>query len=167
MKKVIWLLVVLLLVLLFVAVNKIFAQSDVPSEVVTPSATVVQIVTNTTESKSAIPTIHAGSLYSVRHHQMIASATFDLASFGGLNKDLIFIEGGWAGQADNADNEFVGVISVNITKLQASHYVKWPVLDLFGFRPAIYCGLGPINGKDLSAAKLDYGVGATVFTYKF
>lgn len=113
--------------------------------------------------KDQIPNVHAGVLYSIRDGGINHSETFDVVSF----KDLVFIEAGYAGDADASDHKAILAASLEIKQLKLGNYTKLPILDLVEFRPSVYAGLGDINIKDLNDSRLDYGVGATVLTYKF
>lgn len=113
--------------------------------------------------KDKIPNVHAGVLYSIRDGGINHSETFDVVSF----KDLVFIEAGYAGDSDASDHKAILAASLEIKQLKLGNYTKLPILDLVEFRPSIYAGLGDINIKDLNDSRLDYGVGATVLTYKF
>lgn len=110
-----------------------------------------------------IPTVHAGIMYSLRDSAVNHSETFDIFSW----KDSLFVELGYAGDADESDHKGIAVVSYDIKQLHLGNYVKLPLLDLVQFRPSIYIGLGSINAQDLEGSKLDYGLGATLISYKF
>lgn len=113
-------------------------------------------------AQAAIET-HAGAYYSFKDHGLNHTETFDVVKI----KDLVSIESGYAGDLNESDHKFVAALSVDIKQLKLGNYVKLPVLDLLEFRPALFAGLGCINGQNLSGAKFDWGLGASFISYKF
>jgi hypothetical protein len=110
-----------------------------------------------------LPPMHAGIYYSFKDKAINHVETFDVLKI----KDMVTLEVGYAGDADESDNKLVSSISVDIEQLKLGNYIKLPILDLMAFRPAVFLGLGHINSQDISGAKLDYGIGATLISLKF
>ena len=110
-----------------------------------------------------VPTVHAGAYYSLKDHAVNHSETFDIVSFN----DMVFLEAGYAGDADQTDHKAIAALSLDIKQLKLKNYIKLPILDLVEFRPSLYAGLGDINVQDLNDARFDWGVGASLLSYKF
>lgn len=118
-------------------------------------------VASATEIK--LPPMQAGAYYSFKDHAVNAVSTFEAVKI----KDLVALELGVAGDSDKADWKGVVAVSIDIKQLHLGNYVTFPILDLVQFRPALVVGLGHINGQDLSGAKIDYGLGATILNLKW
>lgn len=114
------------------------------------------------QAEMKLPPMSAGAYYSFKDHAINHMETFTAVSKWGVNLEL-----GYAGDTDEADNRAVAALSYDIEQLNLKNYLDLPVLDLIAFRPALVAGLGNINTKDLSGAKFDWGVGATLISYKF
>jgi hypothetical protein len=109
-----------------------------------------------------LPTMSAGVYYSFKDHAINHVETVNIA-----NKWNIYLDAGYAGDADETDGKAVLALSYDIKQLQLKNYVNLPILDLIAFRPAIFVGYGQIAKFDMTAAKLDWGLGATIISYKF
>ena len=110
-----------------------------------------------------IPTLHAGAFYSIRDGAVNHAETFDIFSF----KDQFFVEVGYAGDAEQSNHKGILAVSYDIKKLHLGNYIKLPLLDLVEFRPSAYVGWGNVNVQEITQSRLDYGVGATLISYKF
>jgi hypothetical protein len=108
-----------------------------------------------------IPELNAGMAYSLIDNKWNALSTFDILS---TKNKMFTLSGGWAGVAEETGNKAVLVASVDIFSLKN---VDWPILKYLSFRPGIYAGFGSINLHRIMESELDWGVSATLVSYKF
>lgn len=120
------------------------------------------------QAEVKLPPMSAGAYYSFKDHAVNQMETFTAISFPSEGKyaNLINLELGAAGDAEESRWKGIVALSVTIPQLQLKSYINMPVLDCIGLRPAIIFGLGPINGQDLSGAKFDPGIGFSVIQWK-
>lgn len=111
----------------------------------------------------AAVTTSAGVYYSFKDHAVNHVETVNLVSF----KDVINLEGGYAGDADKSDGKVVLALSADIKQLALKNYIKFPILDLIALKPAFFVGAGQISKMDFRAFKMDYGIGATCLSVKW
>jgi hypothetical protein len=115
------------------------------------------------QAEVKLPPTSAGAYYSIKEHGINHMETFEVLKI----KDLVALELGYAGDLGESDHKGIAALSLDIKQLKLGNYIKLPILDLIAFRPALVFGLGNIDVQDMSGAKFDWGIGATIISYKF
>lgn len=103
-----------------------------------------------------IPAVKSGIGYSAIDNKINFLSTFQVATYKNVNFEL-----GYSGDAENAGDKVVGVVSYKLVALK--DFLTVPVLDLIECNVGVYYGIGNIGAGN----EQDYGVTATAVSFKF
>ena len=105
---------------------------------------------------ASVPALNQGFAVSFADSNINYLSTVDFAKWNGFN-----LEAGYAGRAKETGDKVVAVLSYELLNLEGK--TTWPILNFVDFKPGIWVGIGRIGGSN----EIDYGVSATVVSFKF
>lgn len=107
--------------------------------------------------------LKTGIGYSLVDSKINSLTTIELLSW---KEDLLNLEAGYAGDGDSTDHKAILAITSNVLNLEKLG-LNVKIAKYINCNIGFYVGFGRINFKDMGESEMDYGLSATLLTYKF
>jgi len=108
----------------------------------------------------SLPPLNQGIAFSLIDNKLNYLSTATVATW----KDMVSLEVGYAGDAEETGHKIVGVLSLDLLQLKD---INVPLLKYVKFQPGLFIGFGNINAHRIMESEFDWGISATVLEFSF